>query len=298
MFNRNSAWKRQNDSHRFQTIFLSCMILMGQFATAQDSLLPSEAGDASTQLRLSRIGSSVAGERIGSVTCDPFMSPSQEQTLMRMLQDQDDRPWVNLSLRLLKDRLSNACNVLIDEKSIEEEGLTMDEPLLKEVPKGTLGARLSALLSVNCLAYTIRQNRLEIGSKKVATNTLRIYDVTPLVQTVSNGPGSTRQVLTLPLVELIESTISPDDWQNAGGNCVIREFIPPCTRDCVCLIVLNSTESHLGIQNLLDHLNSVGMALPSASRNGQFASEITPRKPVPLSPLKRWQADRLDASKF
>ena len=298
MFNRNTAWKRLNDSYRFQTICLNCMILIGQFATAQDSLLPSEAGDASTQLRLSRIGSSVAGERIVSVTCDPFMSPSQEQTLMRMLQEHDDVPWVNLSLRLLKDRLSNACSVLIDEKSIEEEGLTMDESLMKEVPTGTLGARLSALLSVNCLAYTIRQNRLEIGSKKVAAKTMRIYDVTPLVQTVSNGPGSAQRVLTFPLVELIESIISSDDWQNAGGNCVIREFIPPSTRDCVCLLVLNSTENHLCIQNLLDHLNSVGLPLPSASRNGQFTSEITPRKPVPLSPLKRWQADRLDASKF
>ncbi len=291
MFNRNTTWKRPNDSHRFQTICASCMILMGQFATAQDTLLPSQPADAPSPLTLSRIGSSVAGERIVSVTCDPFMSQVQEHALMRLLLEQDDAPWINISLNQLKDRLSNECTVWIDEESLEEISIRIDQMLMNEVPTGVLGARLSALLGSHQLAYTVRQNRLEISSIRSKDSGIRrIYDVTPLVRTVNNGPGSPSIVLAHPLVGIIESTVCPDSWQSAGGNCTIREFIPPCSSDCVCLIVVNSTENHLAIQNLLDQLNSFGV--PSRLVN------VVPKKPVQAFQLKRWQADRLDTSKF
>lgn len=291
MFNRNIPRRRMTDYFRLPVICLVCMIYTEQFATAQGFLIRAESVNTVTEQRLARIGSSVGGERIVSVTCDPFMSSSQEQTLISMLLEQNDEPWLNLSLKQLKDRLSNVCNVFINEKLLEEERLSLDEPLMKEVPIGILGARLSVLLANNHLAYTVRQNRLEVMSRKGNDSGIRrIYDVTPLVRTVRNGPGAPMSVLAYPLVQIIESTVSADCWQSAGGNCSICEFIPPGSSDCVCLIILNSTENHLAIQNLLDHLNSFG----TASR----PAEIGRKKPVQASQLKGLQVDRLDFGKF
>ena len=210
---------------------------------------------------------------------------------MRMLREQDDAPWSNITLKQLRDRLSNECTVWIDEESLEEVSVRIDQILMNEVPAGVLGARFSALLGNHRLAYTIRQNRLEISSNQSKDSGIRrIYDVTPLVHTVINGPGSPSIVLAHPLVGLIEATVCPDSWQSAGGNCTIREFIPPYSSHCVCLIVVTSTENHLAIQNLLDQLNSFGV--PPRLVN------VVPKKPVQAFQWKRWQADRIDAIKF
>jgi hypothetical protein len=77
MFNRNIPWKRPNDFYRHHAICLGCMILAGQFATAQDFLQRTDAIDAAIPISPLGLGNSIAGERIASVTCDPFMSASQ-----------------------------------------------------------------------------------------------------------------------------------------------------------------------------------------------------------------------------
>ena len=291
MFNRNTTWYRLSNTGRSCTMFLSCIVLMGQFATAQGTFLLSENHDTGKLQKLQRMGPSVFGERIVSVTCDPFMTVSQEQSLMQMLLKQDDTPWLNISLNQLKALLSNICNVSIDKKAIEEESISIDDVLLNEVPTGFLWARLSTLLGSNQLTYNLRQNRLEITSKKFCVPCIpRIYDVTPLVRSVSNDAGSHATVLAHPLIELIETMICPDCWQSAGGNCTVRGFLPPSSSDCVCLIVLNSTENHLAIQNLLDQFNSFGIPpRPSA---------VESKRPVQANPLQGWRVDRLDVNKF
>ena len=109
MFNKNTTWKRPNDSCRIHAICLSCIILLGRIATAQGIFPTSEAADARSSSRLSQMGASLAGKRIASVTCDPFMTAAQEQTLMQLLQEQDAAPWLDFSLNNLRDHLSKLC---------------------------------------------------------------------------------------------------------------------------------------------------------------------------------------------
>ena len=299
MFNRNTAWKRPNDSYRIHAIGLSCMILMGQIATAQTVLHSAPAEVDATQFQRAMIGNSIAGQRIASVTCDPFMSPSQEKLLMNLLSEQDDSPWINFSLQKLRDKLSNSCAVHIDEKSLENENLNMEEVLRTEVPSGALGVRLSEMLSGSHLTFSLRRNRLEIAAENSRDmTTRRIYDVTPLVVAARNRQIVARNELVYPLAELIESTIAPDTWQNAGGTGVIREFIPPNAVECVCLVIVSSTETHLAIQNLLDQLNFAGR--PAASDALTSRPKFGFEKSTPPSPslIKRWYSDRFDANPF
>jgi len=109
MFNKNTPWKRPNDSCRIHAICLSCIILLGRIATAQGIFPNSDAVDPRLSSSLSQMGASMAGERIASVTCDPFMTASQEQTLMRLLQEQDAAPWLDFSLNNLRDHLLKVC---------------------------------------------------------------------------------------------------------------------------------------------------------------------------------------------
>ena len=68
----------------------------------------------------------------------------------------------------------------------------------------------------------------------------------------NRGLGGAAMADYTELIQLIESTISPDQWQNAGGSATMREF-----RQNLSLVVTAPQETHEAIANLLKSLRAL-----------------------------------------
>ena len=114
--------------------------------------------------------------------------------------------------------------VRIDEKALEEENITPDEPISPPHPGESIRSYLEWVLGNLQLTWVPTENSLLVTSKKSSANLLCLYDVTPVVPNVEITP---KQELfygnpnTHSLWEMIERSIFPDQWQNAGGTSSI-----------------------------------------------------------------------------
>ena len=115
-------------------------------------------------------------------------------------------------------------HVRFDEKALEEENITPDEPISPPHPGESIRSYLEWVLGNLQLTWVPTENSLFVTSKKSSGNVLCLYDVSPVVPNVEITP---KQELyygnpnTLSLSEMIERSIVPDQWQNAGGTSSI-----------------------------------------------------------------------------
>ena len=103
----------------------------------------------------------------------------------------------------------------LDEKSLEEESLTPDEPITLELKSISLRNALYHVLEPLQLEYEIDHDVLVIRSKQSIKNQLRTYDLSLILPDNSTVPQ---------LVQVIEQSIAPDAWQVAGGNSTCDVF--------------------------------------------------------------------------
>lgn len=132
--------------------------------------------------------------------------------------------------------------VLVDEKAIEEENISMDEPItVPAVPGISIRNQLKWILSPLQLTYVESPGYLTITSKKMSANVVRLYDVTEFV-------GVTRGTYDfLSLTHIIEESITPDGWQIAGGTSNMMEWGNPKS---AFLVVTAPNETHEAIRDL------------------------------------------------
>ncbi len=128
---------------------------------------------------------------------------------------------------------------MIDLKSLDEEGLTPDEPITMNRPPTRVRDALPMILNPLGLRYVIEREAVIITSAKANGGTIRFYDLSYIL---------TDSGLTTEIITLIEGVISPDKWQNAGGNDSI-------TRLGSMLVVKTDEESHLVIESILRAIN-------------------------------------------
>lgn len=104
----------------------------------------------------------------------------------------------------------------LDEKSLEEQGLTLDEPITLELKSMSLRNTLYHVLEPLQLSYEIDHDVLVIRSKgSIQNQLLRTYDLSLILPDNSTVPQ---------LVQVIEQSIAPDAWQVAGGNSTCDVF--------------------------------------------------------------------------
>jgi hypothetical protein len=98
----------------------------------------------------------------------------------------------------------------LDQRSLEEIGLSPDEPVSLTPNGGSLRNALSQLLRSSDLTYTVRDDMLVITTKEAAEQDLitRIYWL--------EGTG-TAAADYLALIETLQSSIVPDGWDRMGG---------------------------------------------------------------------------------
>ncbi len=139
----------------------------------------------------------------------------REVKIRASLNDRIDFEFQGAPLSAAVEYISKAVNVpvLLDEKALEEESITSDEPITLRRKDARVRDILALVLEPLQLTYIIEYEIVRVTSKKTSANELRFYDMSYLL------PDSS---LTLELLSGLESSIAPVDWQSAGGNCSMR----------------------------------------------------------------------------
>jgi hypothetical protein len=152
--------------------------------------------------------------------------PAEEAAVMRAL----DRPisvdFDQLTLAGLADFLAeHDIDAYLDVRALEEAGMGSDTPVRPlKVNEVSIRSVLDLLLGNRDLTFLIRDGRLQITSTDVASVELvtRIYPVEDLVRWTDES-GTQRDDYDT-LIELIESVIDPQTWDEVGGPSSIGTF--------------------------------------------------------------------------
>ena len=157
--------------------------------------------------------------------------------------------------------------VLIDEKAIEEENITMDEPIkVPIVPGISIRNQLKWLLSPLQLTYLESPGYLTITSKKMSANVVRLYDVTEFVSATKGNYNFES------LFRVIEESIVPDNWVNAGGTSNMIEWRNP---QSAFLVVTAPDETHDAICDLFEsHRELIRRSIATAKFGRPSTSQI------------------------
>ena len=79
--------------------------------------------------------------------------------------------------------------IVIDDKALEEENLTAEEPITLDLPKISFRSALKLILEPLQLTYVIEDEVMRITSKKTSANVVRVYPVGDLVVPIVSGGG-------------------------------------------------------------------------------------------------------------
>lgn len=157
--------------------------------------------------------------------------------------------------------------VLIDEKALEAENITTDEPItIPVVPGISLRNQLKWILAPLQLTYLESPGYLTITSKKMSANVVRLYDVTEFVS-VTKGNYNFEA-----LFRVIEESIVPDNWINSGGTSNMIEWR---NAQSAFLVVSAPDETHEAICDLFEsHRELIKRSIATARAGRLSLSKI------------------------
>jgi hypothetical protein len=145
--------------------------------------------------------------------------------------------------------------ISLDERSLEEESITPDEPIrFADIPGISIRNQLIHILEPLYLTYVEKPGYLLITSKKTLANVVRLYNVTSIVDARGNGNYNFS-----PLIGIIEQTIATTDWQIAGGYSSLSEWRTPTTG----ILVVSAPQ--VTQDAILDLLNAQRLLLKEAT---------------------------------
>jgi hypothetical protein len=160
--------------------------------------------------------------------------------------------------------ISESCNinVVIDERGLEEEGVTRDTPVT--IVEDGIQARsaLRQVLGPLHLDYTIEDEVVHITSRtrKLGGLTTRVYAVPDLVTPIPHRvPGSARDSLERlsdtstagfeTLIDQITRTVDPDSWSDVGGQGIVTTH-----EGTLSLVIRQTQPAHEEISDLLSQV--------------------------------------------
>jgi hypothetical protein len=151
---------------------------------------------------------------------------SSTDRIFQALKKYDSYDMKQMKLNAVMQHLSDQFEIpiLIDEKGLEEEALTVDEPISISLTNMPLGNALHWLLSPLNLTYSIESEVLLITSSRGASGCLVVYDVTRITTDQEDFPSRGNFLSPRTMIHLIETSIVPSDWLNQGGLSTIEWF--------------------------------------------------------------------------
>jgi len=190
-----------------------------------------------------------------------------EEKITKILDERMEVQFNNLSLGTIAKLIRGKFDipVWIDEKSLEDENITPDEPVTLERPPTKLRDVLKQVLNPLQLTYVVELEGITITSKQSQANVVRYYDLSYVF------PDSG---LIAELFHAIETVVTPNQWQSAGGASSM------CTVGSM-LLVTAPHDSQEAIENLLRAISKQTFA----NMKSRFVVEKDPAKPLDLKPL-------------
>ena len=183
----------------------------------------------------------------------------------------DDRLDMNLNGTPLSQAMATMSKqmnipIVIDDKALEEENITPDEPITLTVPAVSFRSGLKLILEPLQLTYVIEDEVMRITSKKTSANNVRFYDLSSILP--DNG-------LTTELCSGIETMISPDQWQSAGGSSSM-------TTVGSMLVIAAPHETHTAVEWFLQEVSKQ----PSANLKPRAFVEKPTKSEKPAAPAQ------------
>jgi type II secretory pathway component GspD/PulD (secretin) len=127
-------------------------------------------------------------------------------------------------------------SILIDERALEEEGISLDEQITLNLSKEiSFRSALKLVLEPLNLTWVIEDEVMRITSKSNSANVLRTYDLSQILPDNST---------VLEVMNIIERTVAPDSWDAEGGTSTIAVFGS-------LLVVSCPEDTHEGIEKTL-----------------------------------------------
>jgi hypothetical protein len=216
-------------------------------------------------------------EPVEPVSIDVSNSPAQSQVHKSIEQALDaqaeveaiDQPLIDVS-RQLRD--VSGQNFAIDLPALEEEGVTTSTSVSLQLRGVTLRSALKVLLSDLNLTWVVENEVIKITSVTRAMGTLdvRAYRVGGLLM-----PDEDKEQQLERLIELVQSTIEPDSWNDLGGPGTIRSFPGGDS-----IFVRQHQSIHHRIELLLTSMGRLMGQSPSASTQSQADGAKTDRQSV------------------
>ena len=252
-----------NASVRFASVFLLAIpcVLLGYFglltanATQQGgALAPAPASTPQSQPPVPSKGKAKKRDAVVPIPIVVWEAPKNGQPtwLQRSVEDElsikmeqaiRDRLNQRLDVSFTAQPLSAVMNffsqelkipILIDDKALEEENVTQDEPITFKLDNARAINAIELILRPLQLTYEVDNEVMMITSKQLEANITRYYDLSTILPDNS---------LSGEIVELIQEMLS-DSWAIVGGVSKLRMFGS-------VLVVNAPEETHLAIAELI-----------------------------------------------
>jgi hypothetical protein len=167
--------------------------------------------------------------------------------------------------------------IQLDEKSLSEASITKETPITEDIKGISLRSALRLMLKKIGATYVIKDEVLLITTREEADNQLeaKVYPVADLVLPAGASAGTTGEGAQADfdsLIDLIETTIKPNSWQDNGGPGSISAF-----ENGLSIVVSQTLEGHAETEAVLENLRKV---MRDTGRKGLPASGHRSKKPV------------------
>lgn len=128
-------------------------------------------------------------ERYGSI--DLSGGKESERKIYRALNERSEISFNGTPLSGVVKFFRDTYNIpiVIDDKALEEESITPDEPITLELPAVSFRSALKLILEPLQLTYVIEDEVMRITSTKTSANVVRVYPVGDLVVPIISGGG-------------------------------------------------------------------------------------------------------------
>ncbi len=171
----------------------------------------------------------------------PPLSPSEEK-ILAVLEEPTSVDFIETPLQDVVDFLKDkhSLEIQLDDKSLEEAGVSGDVPVTRKLHGIRLRSALAMLLRPLDLTYDIRDDVLQITTRKTAATWLmtRTYPVGDL----ADGQDYDS------LVKAITTTVDPESWEDAGNVAVVSRS--------KSLVISQTREVHDKVLSLLRSLRA------------------------------------------
>jgi hypothetical protein len=175
----------------------------------------------------------------------------QKQLLQRVSLDFVETPLHDVANGLSEQLI---VQIVIDQKRLEEAGLTLDMLITFQVRNITGKSALRLMLEKHGLGYVLRDEVLLITSQEMAEaeQIVRVHNVRDLLEQLPVksivappvAPGALSAEPENSLVTLVMQTIDPHSWSPNGGEGMIQELGG-------LLVVSNNQRVHDNLESLL-----------------------------------------------